>query len=339
MHTMYKIYLTARSLNEATSYYIGLIEQAVQGTGASSARVYAVKDIHPGDSIITVEAKDFFYLSLRRPKNPKINWYQGITPEEAMMVYGNPLRKLLWEVFERHSLKKAALNIFVSRAMWQHYREKYNYRGENHVEIPCYNQQLDEASFHLEGKYSRPTFAYTGSLSKWQCVAQVLQVHQLLEQRLPGAHLSLFTREVEEARLLVARYGLQNVRIAHVPLAQLNEALQSIKYGWLLREDVAVNQVATPTKMNSYMANGMIPVYSDVVTAFREQLPLGPYAVRIRAGATVEAIAAQVISYEREQAISPDGLYAHYLKIFSRFYNDDYYIELLRSALSQLRNI
>lgn len=334
---MYKIYLTNRSLNEATSYYIGLIEQSITLSGNESKRICQVSDIEVNDVIITLEAKDFFLISVLKPKNKKINWYQGITPEEAMMVYGNPLRKWLWEFFERYSLRKAALNLFVSRAMRLHYQLKYNYRKSNYLEIPCYNQAFQIDSVAYEGKYVKPTFAYIGSLSRWQCIHQVLAIYKEVEKSLPEAHLSIFTREVAEATALVEAYQLTSTTVKHVPLEVLSEALKPIKYGWLIRDNIAVNNVATPTKMNTYMANGLIPIYSDVVEAFKENIDLGVYGLKIQPEHSNHHVASSIIQYELGKVIKPEELGACYQHIFFKFYRDEIYTLKLGNILCEFR--
>ena len=42
-----------------------------------------------------------------------------------------------------------------------------------------------------------------------------------------------------------------DVSIYSVPLSDLNNTLKQFKYGFIVRDDIAVNNVATPTKMNS----------------------------------------------------------------------------------------
>ncbi|MFH4294131.1 hypothetical protein WAJ58_23570, partial [Acinetobacter baumannii] len=57
--------------------------------------------------------------------------------------------------------------------------------------------------------------------------------------------------------------------IKYVSLENLDTELLKYKYGFLIRENHIVNNVATPTKMNSYLANGIIPIYLSFIDHFK----------------------------------------------------------------------
>lgn len=48
----------------------------------------------------------------------------------------------------------------------------------------------------------------------------------------------------------------------------MSEALADVKFGFVLRNDVPVNRVATPTKLSSYLSAGVIPVFSKYLKDF-----------------------------------------------------------------------
>ncbi|WP_276091095.1 hypothetical protein [Pedobacter sp. JY14-1] len=330
---MFKLYLKRRSVNPATEHYISLIERAVAGSGFKSSRVNSLNEIGKGDIIITVEAKDCFFAGLRYPHNIKINWFQGITPEEAFLVYRNPLRKWLWRIFESLTLRHADFNLFVSQAMLQHYRHVYGYARSNYLIMPCYNQQIREKSFFTTGKYRQPSFIYVGTLSAWQQIDLVLSVFAIVEKQNHKATLRILTHETAQAHEKVKAYGITNVVIESVPLNMLANQLAIAKYGFLLRADHSVNRVATPTKMNSYLAHGVIPIYSDVIDDFKTNLNISPFALPVHAGATATEIAKEIHNFENQ--LSPDAgvVLEQYSEAFKRYYNDEYYINRLAAAL------
>ncbi len=334
---MFKFFLTERSVNEATDFYISLIERAILAAGYNSERIFSVKQISGNDVVVTIEAKDFLKVKLLKPGHKQINWYQGIVPEEAMMMFNSAWRKVLWEFFERLTLSKAELNLFVSQAMRQHYIKKYAYTGRHDLIIPCYNKPLTEAAFFINKKYTSPSFVYAGSLAAWQCINETLQIYKGVETAIPEASLTLLTADQEKAMELVKKYGIRNCEVRFCALAQLDQELSKYKYGFLIREAHIVNKVATPTKMNSYLALGVIPVFSDVVEAFKENLPFtGQGAIMINTALSLEQKVQQIVNFERHVKVLPQSLYEEYTRLFNNYYNDEVYITALSKKINEL---
>lgn len=326
---MFKLYLTQRSVNEATAHYLTLIERAIFNAGQYSKRIFRVNDILKNDIVITVESKDFFLLQILKPRNKKINWFQGINPEEALMMYKNPLRAALWRFFEQVTLRKSSLNIFVSKAMQAHYLTKYGYNSGNYFIMPCYNSPLNPLAFFEKGKYISPSFVYTGSLSSWQCVNQVLLIFKQLQILIPNANLKILTTEREKARLMIKQFDVQNCEVDYVPAKQIGEELKKYKYGFLIREEHIVNTVSTPTKMNTYLANGVIPIYSNVISDFEENINLDHYELRCSPKLVPMEIAQLIYNFEVKVEVEPKQFLELCQTIFNKYYNDKYYTEKL----------
>lgn len=333
----FKFFLTERSVNEATDFYIGLIERAIHVAGYKSERIFNVKQILGNDVVVTIEAKDFLKVKLLKPGHKQINWYQGIVPEEAMMMFNSSWRKVLWEFLERHTLSKANLNLFVSEAMRQHYIKKYGYSGRRDLIIPCYNKQLNKEAFFIHKKYRMPSFVYAGSLAAWQCIDETLQIYKGVEAGIPEASLTLLTADQEKAMNLVKKYEIRNCEVRFCALAQLDAELSKYKYGFLIREPHIINKVATPTKMNSYLALGVIPVFSNVIEAFKAHLPFTDNgAIKINPDLSLEEKVQQIINFERGIQVLPQSLYEEYAKLSDNYYNDEVYITSLSKKLKEL---
>ncbi|WP_448105307.1 hypothetical protein [Pedobacter panaciterrae] len=332
---MFKIFLTKRSVNEATDFYIGLIERAVASIGKESRRISHINEIANDDIVITVEAKDFVKVQLFKRLNKKINWFQGITPEEAVMMFNSRWRKVLWEIFERITLSQSALNLFVSLEMRRHYKTKYGYRGGHDLIVPCYNKHLSKESFFIKEKYTTPSFVYAGSLATWQCIDEMIRIYKGVEEQLPNATITVLTSEQDKAIKLLEGYGIKNYSVSFCKLEDLDKELSRYKYGFIIREDHIVNRVATPTKMNSYLASGIIPIFSDVVQSFKENITLEEI-IRIDPGDTNEMVVSKIVMFEKNKIINPDTLYINYSLLFENYYNDDIYIDALGKQLINL---
>jgi len=273
---------------------------------------------------------------LLKPGNKKINWFQGINPEEAVMIYKNKLRAFIWEIYERITLKNAVLNLFVSKAMQSHYNNKYGYNGDNYLIMPCYNAYLNPAAFLDKDKYTNPKFVYSGSLSTWQCINKVLEIFKHVQSLIPDASLMILTAAQTKARLMIKQHQLNNCDVAYIPSDQIGDELKKYKYGFLIREDHMVNTVSTPTKMNTYLANGIIPVFSDVVADFKDKIALYEYELRLSTTLHSKEIAQIIYDFEANVRVEPTRYMAYCQTIFDTYYNDKIYTEPLGMIFKNL---
>ena len=266
---MYKILYLKNERNDATDYYVGIIRKALINKGFKVDIITEIKNLDKKDKVLTITLKAFLFTWLRNPKQFIIHWFQGVTPEEVLMLFSSSFlqktKKYMYlTLVERLVLRFSKVNFFVSDAMHAHYNKKYNYALNNYIIMPCYNQHLNEHAFFDE-KYKVPSFVYAGSLAKWQCIEKTLMIFKQVQEKIPESQMYIYTSEQENAYKLIKRYNVKNIFVDYVSYEILNEKIQDFKYGFLIRDDILVNQVATPTKMNGYLANGVIPIYSNII--------------------------------------------------------------------------
>lgn len=222
------------------------------------------------DTVVIATAIDAFKLHLRGFRHIAF-WSQGVWPEESFLRHESRLRLTVCDFVEKKALVWAEKVFLVSNAMFRHYEEKYSIglAGKSFV-TACSNEEIHPNAFAMEGKYSRPIFTYAGSLVAYQCIDQMLCAYAKARAVFPEARLLFFTNEVEEAERKVAAMGLEGVIVDSRPQDQLWKYVAEAKYGFVLREDSVINRVATPTKISTYLANGVIPIYGSCIEAFSE---------------------------------------------------------------------
>lgn len=322
---MYKFYILKGELNDATSFYVNMIKEAIERMGNPVTFVSKLRDIDRHDKVLTITSKAFFMVWLKNPNQYIINWWQGIAPEEISLMFNNRLSKtpriIIYRLFEKITLLFSKKNLFVSHAMKDHYRKKYNYNKTNYLIIPCFNQEIDPNAFVNE-KYLTPTFVYAGSMSQWQCVDQMLMLYRLIKESIKNSQLIILTKETDIATRKCEQYNV-DACIYSVPLSDLNNTLKQFKYGFIVRDDIAVNNVATPTKMNSYMASGVIPVYSDVIYDYQDVLSNSKYTVPFLCN---KECVNKIIELESKTLIKEDIL-LEYKKIFAKYWSKEHYIK------------
>ena len=333
---MFKILLQEGDKNDATSFYLDIIKEAIELSKNYVVYITSLSEIDNGDDVIGITPKAYWEIRKQKKANLILHWFQGVTPEEVdfyeMPWIKKALSKFRYSLLERIILKNSDFNFFVSNTMLLHYRKKYGYTKNNNYIMPCFNQSLFEKAFYDE-KYSKPTFVYTGNLARWQCFEPMVALFKQIKDHLPEATLTIYTKEEDRAQLIMNKYGIE-AAIKYVPYQQLAEEIKQYKYGFILREDNVVNNVATPTKMNSYLASGIIPIYTDVVGAYKEHLSGLKYAIPVDINNKgIERI------YELEkQIIKSNDVLNEYKSVFDSYYNRQHYVEEIAEVISKMKN-
>lgn len=322
-------FLPQKTLNEATEYYVNIIKEAVSKSGNEVVQSSQFKDTKYFETVFVMSAKWCFLVKVTNPKAKVITWFQGLGGEEALMSRGSKRDKAIWTLLEGFAMKFSWLNIYVSERMREYYIERYMTVDTNYFIMPCFNKKLNKDSFNYPDKYTKPTFVYAGSLDKWQCIEQALELYSMVEKRMPDASLTLLTKQKEQAVAILKKYNIENGEVNFVPLDKLDLELQKYKYGFLIREDHIINNVSTPTKMNSYLANGIIPVYTDVIDSFNVYLN-NEYFIKLEKDKDFTNWAEVIIDSEYNKYLNK-ALYIESLKeLFSDYYSREYYINNFR---------
>lgn len=321
---MYTIFVEHHEKNDATSYYVEIIKSAIKRHTNDVKETSNINDVGRNDIVIVITVKTFFLVWSRNRKQKLFIWFQGVLPEENLMMF-NGLKKYFKYAYNR-ILEKLALHystkiFFVSESMHMHYKKVYGYKGNKHFIMPCFNQELEEQYFNNQ-KYLQPTFVYAGNLAKWQCIDKTLKLFSLIKQSIPDAKITFLTKEKDKAIKLAEQYDIYDLEVKYVPYTELNREMSKYKYGFLLRENTVVNNVATPTKMNSYLACGVIPIFSEVIGDFREVLKDIKYKIPVL---TFEDCIKNLKEIENNRIESFEIL-KEYKKIFATYYSSEFYI-------------
>lgn len=280
-----------RIVATVTDYYLDVIAEGLRAAGHRVELSYDWEDMDAsgtdmGMIIGATRAPDMW-----KRKLPYLYWAQGIWPEESMMRHGSRLRFLAQSWLERQALKRAKFVFFVSDAMKQHYEKKYRLSFEGRCYImPCANEALHPQSFATPGKYTDNVFCYAGGLAAWQCFEETVELYAKIEQQVDNARLLLLVKERDTALETLKRYGVQNYEINFVPREELAQVLKGVKFGFVLRNESPVNRVATPTKVLTYLANGLIPIYSDCLQSVGELLDGSQYCVAYHNDGSIDDI-------------------------------------------------
>lgn len=327
-------YCDPRSINDATTYYVNLIKDSLLDIGYVYTVVHKLSDIKEPRVILTITERYFLFAKFRFPRAKTIYWAQGVNAEEAKMTakgLKGYIRYLFRLYSEKIAINRSDILFCVSNKMVEYYTAKYGFNNNDRcIIMPCYNLPISD-SFDLK-QYESPTFAYAGGRSAWQGVDFILEVYKLIENKIPFTKLIICTADCEVFEMKIKALGITNYEIKYVPIDCLQNELHKYKYGFILRDNHIVNQVATPTKMNSYLANYMIPIYSDSVQDFKDNIYLGEFQIMAKTPLNAEEISDQIIDFEKT-----NHDFSKYKEIVSRIfdnhYNDSKYMAIIKGMM------
>lgn len=317
-----------------TEYYFSILKEAAEKI---SDDVFFVDEIdknkcRPSSDIVIVgTVTKAIMLFLKGYKNVII-WFQGVCPEESYMRNKSIIRKKVLEFIEKKVLKRTKLAIFVSQAMKEHYENKYkiNIRNKYYI-MPCFNTEMYKESFFKAEKYEKNIFTYTGGLSSWQGFDKIIACYENIEKLgIPNTKLLVLTPDKDQALEEIEKTSIKNYEVGYAKVEELPSILSDVKFGFIIREDNIVNQVATPTKISNYIANGIIPIYSECIRDFHTIT--SDYKYRI----SFDSI--DFYNNIRElmtNNINSESIYNEYAELFSMYYNADFHIKSLSDKFRQ----
>ena len=332
------IWILRSTNSEVTDFYLETVASALEKAGFATMTVSAEKvkecvaaHARSEDWFLSSNAMEACRIFLRGARNV-ILWCQGIIPEESYLRNGSRGKSAILSLIEKRALKKAAFCLFVSEDMRRHYETKYGLSFEGRCFVmPCFNSTFEQGSFLAEGKYDSPTFAYVGSMAAWQCFEATVDLYKELEARLPGALLKVLTFDQDGARKILRAKGVERYEVGCVPPEKVAGELAKVAYGFVIRKDDPVNRVATPTKLSSYMAAGVIPVFSDCIGSFSGLARGLKYAIPVGRSVDVDAVARRCAEpVQREEVLG------EYRRVFDTYYSREYYVEGLAPLLGSV---
>lgn len=336
MNNNYEIY-NPYSNQEVTSFYVEMIEEAVRSKKCQINYVPKLSKKRENKKIVLIVVSMIDVLKGKAMGYKHIIlWIQGIIPEESYMRNQSKLRFWALSKIEKIAIKKASRVIVVSNEMINHLQNKYKIKMNNVFVMPCFNENIDKSAFEEEDKYKNNTFVYIGGLSKWQRFDDIIRIYRFIEQNVPDTSLLVFTKQIEEARQIIMEHNVERYTVDYVKPDELSKRIKCAKFGFVIREDCAVNRVATPTKLSNYLANGIIPIYSECLTDFHSIMSSREYSISLHSLFEREELEQSIIKSAMMNNIDYKEVFKEYKKIFDSYYSRQLYVGQLIEFLGEI---
>ena len=258
-------------------------------------------------------------------------WIQGIIPEESFLRNHSKLRRVILSFLENKGLKNADFVFYVSNAMREHFKTKYRYDNEHYYIMPCFNDELHKEAYFAAGKYRNNVFLYAGSLDAWQCFSETVNLYAKIEQKVENCSFRILTKDGETAKKIIEEKGIRNYSIGFVPANQIGTEMEKAKFGFSIRKDDPVNRVATPTKLSTYIAYGVMPIYSNCLQGFDETARDNPFCICIDRDENSISRLIDMCYTENDAG----KIYLQMEKTFGKYYSSSYHIEQIVEVLQK----
>ena len=193
----------------------------------------------------------------------------GVVPEELDMQV-KKLKSKIFNFVEKLIFRKLNIAITVTNRMTNHYSNKYKNSNCKFIEYAILPSHLK--------KYDVPVMSsscveviYSGNAQVWQNVDMMLKI--IKKNLNANIHYTILTGDLNTFEKKIIDYGIDpnSITLKSVQPTELENYYKKSHYGFVLRDDILVNNVACPTKIVEYLNYGIIPiVLSENIGDFKE---------------------------------------------------------------------
>lgn len=221
---------------------------------------------------------DFFkvYFWTIRTKGTIHYSYRGLVYAESFYRNRSHARKFLLYLMELSIAHMADELSCVSREMKLALRRIFGVKKNINVR-PCGISQVHTGKTKFNANLH---FVYVGGMASWQKIEETVSLYDKIRNGLnQPSKLSIVTNDVTLAKEKISALTIKpdDIEFCSLSPEEVSRFLQRCDFGFLLREQNIVNQVASPIKFLEYTSNGVVPIVSPWIGDYskdveREQL-------------------------------------------------------------------
>lgn len=220
----------------------------------------------------TVFVKLYLYRLYRNLNFRIIFDFRGLGSAETFARRNSYLKQWVLLRLEHFVYKRADVVHCVSNVLKEFLVENF---GEREVKIfPCCVTDRVHKKKALTSNGLQ--FVYVGGFSFWQKTIETLKLYYHIEKSTKNSKLTIITHDKKSFIQAAKDVGLKNVEIKSLHQSEVLIDLVNYDFGFLLRDDILMNNVASPIKFSEYISRGVFPIltkgigdYSDIVASKR----------------------------------------------------------------------
>lgn len=211
----------------------------------------------------------FFIYRKRKSFSFKLFYdFRGLVHEESFMRNRNKIRRYVLFQLEKFAYKYADYVGAVSVNMKNVIENLFRSKSRVYVTPCCISEVKGKNKSGGKGEIN---FVYVGGLSSWQCFDEILKLYRSISNNIPST-LTIISKQIELAKLKVKDAQVTEVEYKTMSQQEVTKDLINYDFGFLLRENILLNRVASPIKFLEYTSSGVIPIISRNVGDFSEEV-------------------------------------------------------------------
>ena len=202
-------------------------------------------------------------------KKPIICDIRGAVPEEILFKEGFGHKYFSYQAkqLEKFIFKNTDYFFFVSENMKTYYSNHYKFQtdtcsifptivNEKYFSISKENRLTVRTNLGINDKF---VYIYVGGIDKWQNLDKILTIFSEKSEKNRELFLLVITTEPDYVKKLIKelRLNIKNILITTSKYEKVADYLNASDAGLIIRDKNTVNYVASPTKVNEYMACGL----------------------------------------------------------------------------------
>lgn len=213
----------------------------------------------------------------------KVADFHGDVIDEASYQGASESTLALLAKWQQNILDVANVIVVQSEEMKRHIIDRYKADDKKVIIYHCgvntdlfdYTQvDILQIKKNLGISESDIVFVYTGGDQPWQMLHKTLLIFREIQRMMPQCKFLILLQGDKEALLEYCKdNNITNVQILqNIAFKDVYKYLSLANFAWLLRENIQLNRVASPTKLGEYLACGQIVITTKVAHSW-EWLP------------------------------------------------------------------
>lgn len=207
-----------------------------------------------------------FIMNLGKPNI--IFWVQGSAPHESFLKHQSFIKFFILWVLEYLALIISSAHIYVSPYMKEFYQKKPLINKKNMV-LPCFSDLKQNPKIERNPN----NYCYIGGMSKWQNFDKIINIMNLIVEKKSKAKFSIATNDLLLCEQKIKNLGSDNLKkvtsiVSLSSKQEIEDFLSEASYGFLIRDDIIVNNVASPIKLAEYFSCGVNVISTKGITSY-----------------------------------------------------------------------
>lgn len=228
------------------------------------------RDIRKADYVVcsSIWQVLFTWFYLLGSRTRIVFWIQGVVAEESFLKKKSKSRYLILKLVEKISLIFSDAYIYVSPYMMEFYSDSRFVKNKPILIVPC----ISDLNYDNSPKIPN-SFCYLGGMAEWQNFPTIIKMMNEINENYPQSTFKIATKELDICKKIIDDFGSEKIK-AKIKLYSLSSKkeienfLSTCEYGFLIRDDIIVNQVSSPIKMAEYLSCGVNLITTSAVRSY-----------------------------------------------------------------------